>query len=267
MDFAKALLDARTHGQVTPQPSQSVSDFDIEAGYKIGIAVDKALRQIGWRHAGRKIGFTNVAAWEEFELSNPIWSYIYDRTVIDVDFGIPEILVSDLTAPRIEPEIILGVNERIMGVVSDPGELAAAIDWVAPGFEIVDCHFANWQFTVADIIADFGAHARLVIGSRKMVTDQDRDSLHQALADATVELRYKGDIVSAGVGSNTLGGPLSALGHLCDTITLQAWAEPIIAGEIITTGSLTDFPSVEAGQRWTAAFTGSGLSHLTIDLV
>lgn len=267
MDFAKALLDARTRGDVTPRPSQSVSDFDIEAGYKIGTAVDKALRQVGWRHAGRKIGFTNVAAWEEFQLSSPIWAYVYDRTVIDVDLGIPEILVSDLTAPRIEPEIVFGVNEQIVDAVSDPGALAAAIDWVAPGFEIVDCHFANWQFTVADIIADFGAHARLVVGSRQVVLDQDRDSLRQALAEATVELRYNGDIVSAGVGSNTLGSPLSALGHLCDTLTPQPWAKPIIAGEIITTGSLTDFPSVEAGQRWTATFTGAGLSHLTIDLV
>ena len=100
-----------------------------------------------------------------------------------------------------------------------------------------------------------------------MVLDQDRDSLSQALAETTVELRYNGDIVSAGVGSNTLGSPLSALGHLCDTLTPQLWAKPIIAGEVITTGSLTDFPSVEAGQRWTAAFTGAGLSHLTIDLV
>lgn len=266
MDFAKPLLDARTRSIVTARPSQTVQDFDLEAGYRTGANADAALCELGWQHAGRKIDFTNVATWEQFDLSTPIWAYVYDRTLIDASAGIAEIPVSDLVAPRIEPEIVLGVNEQIVGAGSDPDALAAAIDWVAPGFEIVDCHFSDWQFTAAEIIADFGAHARLVVGEKRMVAEQDRGSLRQALADATVELRHDADVAAAGVGRNVLGSPLSAL-SLCDTLATQAWANPLIAGEVITTGTLTDYPPIKSGQRWTAAFAGAGLSQLTIDLI
>ena len=267
MDFVKPLVDARTHGIVTERPSQTAKGFDLEAGYRTGANADEALCELGWQHVGRKIGFTNVTTWAAYELSAPIWAYVYDRTLIDASAGIAVIPVSDLVAPRIEPEIVLGVNERIVGASSDPDALAWAIDWVAPGFEIVDCHFADWQFTAAEIIADFGAHARLVIGKKRMVAEQDRSSLRQALADTAVELRRDTEIVATGVGRNALGSPLAALGSLCDTLATQAWANPLIAGEVITTGTLTDYPPIGSGQRWTAAFTGAGLSHLTIDLI
>jgi len=267
MDFVKPLLDARTHRGVTSRPSQSIDGFDLEAGYKIAAAADAALCELGWRHVGRKIGFSNRATWAEFDLATPIWAYVYDRTVIHAGIGIDEILVSDLVAPRVEPEIVIGINEHIVNAGSDPDALAGAIDWIAPGFEIVDCHFADWQFTAADILADFGAHARLVIGAKVMVAERDRSSLKAALAGVTVELSCDSTVVATGVGSNALGGPVSALGYLCDTLAAQPWASPLKDGELITTGTLTDFPYVQSGQRWTTAFTGAGLGELTIDLI
>ena len=266
MDFVKLLLDARTHAHVTPRPSQVVDDFDLVAAYRSAANTDAALCELGWEHAGRKLGFTNRATWAEFDLATPIWSYVYDRTVIDAS-TIAEIPVSDLVAPRIEPEIVLGINERITVAGSEPDGLAEAIDWVAPGFEIVDSHFAGWKFNAADIVADFGAHARLAIGSKVMVRDSDRGSLATALAAVNVELRC-GDVVTAsGVGSNALSGPLSGLSFLCDTLADQNWADPLAAGEVITTGTLTDFPYIKRGERWTAEFAGAGLGALTINLI
>ncbi len=265
MDFVKHLLDARTHAHVTTRPSQLVDNFDLAAAYRSAANTDAALCELGWEHAGRKLGFTNRATWAEFDLATPIWSYVYDRTVIDAS-TIAEIPVSDLVAPRIEPEIVLGLNERIADAGSEPDGLAEAINWVAPGFEIVDCHFAGWKFNAADIVADFGAHARLAIGAKVMVRDSDRGSLATALAAVSVELRCGEVITASGVGSNALGGPLSGLGFLCDTLADQNWADPLSAGEVITTGTLTDFPYVKPGERWTAEFAGAGLGPLTIDL-
>ena len=181
--------------------------------------------------------------------------------------GTVEIPVSDLVAPRIEPEIVLGINERINVTGSEPDGLAEAIAWVAPGFEIIDCHFAGWKFTAADILADFGAHARLAIGSKVMVRASDRGSLATALAAVSVELRCGEVVTASGVGSNALGSPLSGLSFLCDTLADQNWADPIAEGEVITTGTLTDFPYIKRGERWTAEFAGAGLGALTINLI
>lgn len=266
MDFVKLLLDARTHAHVTPRPSQVVDEFDLAAAYRSAANTDAALCELGWEHAGRKLGFTNRATWAEFDLVTPIWSYVYDRTVIDASTT-AEVPVSDLVAPRIEPEIVLGINERINVAGSEPDELAEAIDWVAPGFEIIDCHFAGWKFNAADIVADFGAHARLAIGPKVMVRDGDRGSLATVLAAVSVELRCGEVIIASGIGSNALGSPLYGLSFLCDTLADQNWADPLAAGEVITTGTLTDFPHIKRGERWTAEFAGAGLGALTINLI
>ena len=38
-------------------------------------------------------------------------------------------------------------------------QLLACVDWIAPGFEIVQSHLADWRFAAADTVADGALHA------------------------------------------------------------------------------------------------------------
>ena len=54
-----------------------------------------------------------------------------------------------------------GGSHRWPTVATDKAELLAHVDWVAPGYEIVECHFPDRTFRTADAVADFGVHGAL----------------------------------------------------------------------------------------------------------
>ena len=49
-------------------------------------------------------------------------------------------------------------------VTDDARDVLRAVDWIAPGFEIVQSHFPGWKFKAPDCTAAFGLHAALVVG-------------------------------------------------------------------------------------------------------
>ena len=64
--------------------------------------------------------------------------------------------------PRIEPEIQLHFA-RTPTVTHDENAVHECVDWIAQGFEIVQCPFADWTFKGVDAIAAFAAHTILVL--------------------------------------------------------------------------------------------------------
>lgn len=53
-----------------------------------------------------------------------------------------------------------------------------------------------------------------------------------------------------GIGANALDHPALALAFLADILTQQAAFDPLAAGEIITTGTLTKALPINAGETW-----------------
>ena len=265
-EIATLLLEAKAHGRMIERPGSGLDRFELNDGYTVYAEVDARLRQEGFVPAGRKLGFTNEATWREFDLATPIWAYVYDRTLNFADVRVLEIAVSGLVAPRIEPEVVLKLK-AIPDVSDDTAGMVDAIEWVAIGFEIVDCHFADWQFTAAEIVADFGAHSRLIVGEPLKVDERSRPALTRTLEELTVALRCDSTLIDRGVGSNALGGPLNTLGFLMDALDAQDWAEDLRTGEVITTGTLTGIPYIHPGECWTVEVTGMDLNPLSIQLM
>lgn len=215
---------------------------------------------------GRKIGFTNPATWKEFNLNTPIWAHMYAQTVHFSEQGRIQLDLSSMALPRIEPEVVFKLGRPVAGGHQPPEALAECVEWVAIGFEIVDCHFPDWQFTAADAVADFGVHAALVIGTPMRVEQSDLQVLATKLEQLKVTLTLGSEIVAKGEGRNALGSPLKALGHLARVISAQSWAPPLGVGEIITTGTLTSLPYVHQGECWEVAVAGAPLGSLILDL-
>ena len=108
-------------------------------------------------------GFTNQSIWPELGLSEPIWAPIYDSTVQFQDGETAQHSLVGAVGPRIEVEVVV--------------KLAAlapvAIEWAALGYEIVQCHFPDWEFNCADAVADFGLHRGLLVGEPSSDVDQE----------------------------------------------------------------------------------------------
>ena len=146
-------------------------------------------------------------------------------------------------------------------------ELAGCIEWVAHGFEIVHTHFAGWRFAAADTVADFALHGRLFVGPRVPIDalrDGGAGDLAAQLAALRVTLSCDGRDVEEGCAEIVLDGPLHALRLWVDAMAAQPERWPIVAGDIVTTGTITDAAPLAPGQRWQTRLSDPRFAGMTL---
>jgi len=208
---AEALAALDTGHQIVPF-SAHLSGFNLDDAYRVAATIRQMRETRGETPVGRKIGFTNHTIWAEYNVYEPIWGYVYNRTVHDLaDLG-ETFSLRGLAEPRIEPEIVFK-----LAVAPAPGmdetALLACIDWVAHGFEIVQSIFPGWKFSAADTVAAFGLHGALLTGPRHPIA-ANAEAWSRTLATFEVDLGREGKVVDHGLAANVLGGPVSALRRL-----------------------------------------------------
>ena len=264
-EIAARLISAADGGaQVAPIT-------DTEPGFDLGRAwttlADLHARRVaqGWRAVGRKIGFTNRTIWPRYGVDRPMWSMVWDRTVVRARDGAATIDVAGLHEPRLEPEVVFGLAAPL----PEEGDARAMLDavaWIAPGFEIVHCVFPGWKFTVPDCTAAFGLHGKLVVGTPVTVAPGQRDALAALLPTFRATLRRNGTPFETGVGANVLGSPAHALVHLRDVLASQPAFPALAAGEIITTGTLTDAWPIAPGETWESDYGDLPVGRLALTI-
>ena len=146
---------------------------------------------------------------------------------------------------------------------ADTDEVLPSIDWIAHGIEIVQSHFPGWQFKAADTIADWGLHATLIVGKPLEMKRLGADVVAD-IENFTVTLSCDGDVHEQGRGSNALGSPLKAVGHLLSVLAKQPHASALQSGEMVTTGTLTAALPIRPGQTWSTNIKGIELSGITV---
>src|SRR3954469_17770264 len=214
----------------------------------------------GWRPVGRKIGFTNRSIWPRYGVYEPIWGTVYDRTLIGAADNRAALVLEGLCQPRIEPEICFKLRGTPRSATN--ADLLAAIEWVAHSIEIVQCERPGWKTNLEHSISFNGLHGRLILGS-PMPIDRLPD-LEARLPRMEMILRKGEAIVDRGCGEIVLGSPLAALGHLVRLLSTQPEAPPLAAGEIISTGTLTDAHPVAPREAWSTEILGLPLSGMRL---
>jgi 2-oxo-3-hexenedioate decarboxylase len=254
--LAKELIDLHESARQVRPFSERYPGLTPEAGYAAARELHEHRLAQGWRMVGRKIGFTNRTLWDRYGVHEPMWGMVYDLTLILSKNDRARVPLDGLVQPRIEPEICFKL--RRAPNTSAPAELLSSIEWMAHAVEIVQCHHPDWKVTIADCTADNGLHGRLVIGSPI--------PMHGAENLPLVEAKlFKGErLVDRGVGANVLGSPLASLGFLVELLKKQPESPPLAAGEIITTGVLTDAHAVAPGESWHTELAGLPLQGLQI---
>ena len=258
--YAHQLLDARAQVQLIP-PLSANGPLSVADGYDIAKSMIDIRTAQGETMIGRKVGFTNRKIWPKYGVSEPIrtpiWTPIFDETVrfTEDNRGIQSL--DGALQPRIGPEVVFKLH-RTPSPDATLAELAECIEWMAHSVEIVQCHHPEWKVTIADCTADNGLHGRLVVGSPMPM--QNPDEL------PTLEARlYKGsELKDRGVGANVLGSPLIELGYLVELLRKQPEADPLRAGEVISTGVITDAHPVAPAETWRTQISGVPLEGLNI---
>src|SRR3954452_5315620 len=159
--IADEVYDTMTAPREVPPFSERSPTFGLEASYRIVNEIRRRREARGERVIGRKIGFTNAAAWAGYGISGPIWNYLYDTTTLDLEM-VGNYPVGGWPNLRMETEIALGLCAAPSPVMSDD-KLLACMEWVALDFEICSSVFPEWRFDVADAAAT-GVHVALLSG-------------------------------------------------------------------------------------------------------
>lgn len=256
----KAAQDATR--QIRPFTSRDPS-FDNAAAYDVARRIHHARVADGDKPVGRKIGFTNRGIWEEYKVYEPIWGFVYERTLVRAKDQRVRASVSRFTEPRLEPEIALCFRSAPpKGATAE--QVLGCLEWIAHSFEIVQTHNPGWIFKAPDTMADNGLHGALFLGEPHDPASLGPDLLRK-LEDFTVSLHCNGVFKQQGRGANALDSPISALRFLLDVLAKEPLDPWIAPGEVVTTGTLTAAFPVRAGERWHTTIEGIGLPGLTIE--
>jgi 2-oxo-3-hexenedioate decarboxylase len=264
LTLARELTAAYTNGQLTSTPSSRDPGFDLPAAYAVEAALVKLRAADGHHPVGRKIGFANKAVWRVLKLDTVVWAHMYDDTVRDAADGVATLGIGRMYSPKIEPEIVFKLKQPLPADGRDPAAVLGAVEWLALGFEIIDCVFADWKFQPADFVAAYGLHAALVVGRPLPVEAEAIPTLVDELARFKVKLLRNGEVVEEGAGRNCLRSPALSLAELASALSHQPDADPLAAGELVSTGTLTESRLIAAGETWTAVVDGLGVSDLTL---
>lgn len=270
--YAEEVIRLQDQAALATPFSECVPDFTVEDAYRISREVLRRRETSGWRRVGRKIGFTNRTIWDQYSVYEPIFGYMYDRTVTwipdrvwELDGHGPEgtLSLDGLSQPLIEPEIVFRLKAPPPNT-DDPIALLRAIEWVGHGVEIVQCHFPDWKFAVADTIADGGLHGHYAVSLGVWVDDSNIEILAERLSTFRLTLIKGRSIAATGGGDLVLGSPLNALAYLVRTLAALPDHPPLEAGELVTTGTVTAAQAVKPGETWHTTIQGLALPDVAV---
>ncbi len=269
---ALELLSAFETGAMVAIPPSQRPSFDLNAAYAVEAALKRFRETAGHKAVGRKVGYANKAMWRVLKLETLVWAHMYDDTVHYSEGNSSERNPAALTLahPRslkIEPEIVFGLKQPVVTDAAETPDAAAALastDWMAVGFEIIDCPFPEWQFQPSDFVASFGLHAALVVGERVEVPAGRIAALVNELPQFKVRVSRSGrskngEFLEEGSGRNSLRSPALCLAELGRAIVRRFPTEPLRAGEIVSSGTLTAGHLTGSGDLWTVEVEGLSL--------
>jgi 2-keto-4-pentenoate hydratase len=189
---------------------------------------------------------------------------MYDDTVHQAGTGIAELALPYYRSPRIEPEIVFELKERLAAGGLDAATVLQSVDWLAIGFEVIDCPYREWQFKPADFVAAFGLHVALVVGQRLRVEPDMVPALVNGLGSFKVRVSNGGQFIEEGSGRNALRSPALGLAELAGAVLGQPGATPLLGGELVSTGTLTSSHPMTRGETWQVDVDGLPLPSLTV---
>ena len=239
--WASYLLEAEAARSAVAPITDSEPHLGVEDAYAI---LDEQLSrrlERGEQVVGAKIGLTSRAKQEQMGVREPIFAWLTDAMMLAAE---EPVVLSELIHPRCEPEIVFVVREALEG----PGITAADVldaSTVGCGLEIIDSRYADFRFTLADVIADNASSARFTLGAVQRTPDFDLTVTGCLFEDGA-------ELVATAAGAAILGNPAEAVALLANHLGRRG--RRLEAGWIVLAGALCNAVPLHDGSHVTATF-------------
>lgn len=222
-------------------------ELDLDTGYRIQ---DETLRRRlarGEVVTGVKLGLTSKAKQERMGVDTPLVAWLTDAMVLGPGDPVPQ---AALIHPRVEPEIVFVMAERLEGPGVSAEQALAAVATVSAGAEVIDSRYRDFRFTAGDVVADNASSGAYVVSPDGVAADG------VDLAAEAVRVEVDGKPVYEGTGADVLGHPAEALALAVNELARRGHA--IEAGWTVLTGGITDAVFATPGSTVVCRFSTLG---------
>ena len=204
-------------------------ELDLETGYQIQDLNLQARLARGETLVGVKLGLTSKAKQERMGVHFPFVAWLTDAMLLGAGDPVPQ---SRLIHPRIEPEIVFVLKDRLEGPGVSCAVAMAAVGTVWGGAEVIDSRYRDFRFKAGDVAADNASSGVFVTGPVGLPPAALNLSLEAALVEVD------GQVVDSATGAAVQGHPGEALALAANELAKRGHAlEP---GWIVLTGGMTD---------------------------
>ena len=222
-------------------------ELDVETGYQIQ---DETLRRRlarGEQLIGVKLGLTSRAKQERMGVTTPFVAWLTDAMVLPADLPVPQ---DKLIHPRIEPELVFIMGDRLEGPGVTGAQALAAVSHVLGGAEIIDSRYRDFKFLAGDVVADNASSGAYMTGPVALPPEA------LDLSTEAVLVEVDGAIVDSATGAAIMGHPAEALALAANDLAKRGLA--IEAGWVVLTGGMTDAVFAPPGSSVACHFTSLG---------
>jgi 2-oxo-3-hexenedioate decarboxylase len=227
-------------------------ELDLETAYRVQDALLRRKLDSGEALVGVKLGLTSRAKQQRMGIDSPLTAWLTDGMRLAPETPLP---LDELIHPRVEPEIVFVLGSRLAGPGVTVESALAAVASVRAGFEVIDSRYADFSFTLPDVVADNASAARFVL-SETVLPPGELD-----LVGEECVLDVGGETVATATGAAVQGNPAQALALAANDLGKRGIAlEP---GWIVMTGGLTDAVTASPGSRIGARFSRLGTIEVT----
>jgi len=245
--WCERLAKARRDAHPTDPLDSTAGQLSVPEAYAVqDMLVQERLRQ-GERVMGWKVGATSRRVMDQLGMAEPICGCITGGS----DYSnSEEVSASHFCQLAVEGEIgfLMGRSLRGPGVVNS--DVITATAGVMGAVELVDCRIKGWQPTLTEALADNSLHAGVILGP---IT---RPLAGLDLSLEGVVMKKNGRLLATACGAEVLGHPVHVVTWLANK--LAELDKEIERGQIVLTGSLTQYFHVVPGDVLNVAFSNLG---------
>ena len=226
---AAELLRCEDERIERPPFTDEWTDLDLDTGYAIqDLNLEKRLAR-GEKLIGVKLGLTSRAKQQRMGVHFPFVAWLTDAMILPVGDPVPQ---NKLIHPRIEPEIVFIMGDRLEGPGITAAQAMAAVETVWGGAEVIDSRYEQFRFKAGDVSADNASSGAFVTGPIGLPPAE------LDLGTEAVLVEVDGVIVDSATGAAVQGHPGEALALAANDLARRGHA--IEAGWIVLTGGMTD---------------------------
>lgn len=222
-------------------------ELDVATGYEIQDLTLATRLERGEKLIGVKLGLTSRAKQQRMGVDTPFVAWLTDAMILPVGDPVPQ---DALIHPRIEPELVFVMGERLEGPGVTGAQAMAAVASVHGGAEIIDSRYRDFKFAAGDVIADNASSGAFVTGGLGLAPNEVDLSLEAVLVEVD------GEVVDSATGAAVQGHPGEALALAANDLATRGHA--IEAGWVVLTGGMTDAVFAPPGSSVACHFSNLG---------